>query len=436
MNDSIFCLTHTDGDGYCSGAIVKYKYPQAKIFLVNYGRNFNTSNIPDNSVVFVTDFMLPVNEMISLSQRCELHWIDHHKTAMQLALEAGFNPKGLRDSTKAACVLTWMYLFPDTPIPRAVLYLGAYDVWDFKSYVETEPFCSGANLYDLRPFDNMTKLWSDLFENKEIVNRFISDGEMVLKYNRMRNKIYSDDCAFETMFCGKLVLAANLSGVNSKVFDGKVNPEKHFAMITFSFTSSNGMWRYSIYSTKPENDVSQIAAKYNGGGHAGAAGWHTPDLLFSRDKLTVDIDPIPKNYKLLSDLVRASIAGYQCHVTSAEIGLFSSMFVTMFNNRFVLCCNANCFDVNVAFKLLEHYRRMYVPSSDFGQKIDDILFFYMDKNLAWRYIIYNVESDLEYQAKLIADGFVQYSTNCLVSNKFNPKLPFVLKKFRRLPTTI
>lgn len=46
----------------------------------------------------------------------------------------------------------------------------------------------------------------------------------------------------------------------------------------FSFNGRNGTWTYSMYSKTV--DVSNIAKKYGGGGHRGAAGFNTDKLIF------------------------------------------------------------------------------------------------------------------------------------------------------------
>ena len=48
----------------------------------------------------------------------------------------------------------------------------------------------------------------------------------------------------------------------------------------FSFNGRNGTWKYSMYSKTV--DVSNIAKKYGGGGHKGAAGFNMDKLIFEK----------------------------------------------------------------------------------------------------------------------------------------------------------
>ena len=47
-------------------------------------------------------------------------------------------------------------------------------------------------------------------------------------------------------------------------------------MLTFSWRK--GQWTVSMYSDKPDIDVSVIAKNNGGGGHKGAAGFQTDDI--------------------------------------------------------------------------------------------------------------------------------------------------------------
>lgn len=50
----------------------------------------------------------------------------------------------------------------------------------------------------------------------------------------------------------------------------------------FSFNGRNGTWTYSMYSKIV--DVSNIAKKYGGGGHRGAAGFNLDKLIFEKER--------------------------------------------------------------------------------------------------------------------------------------------------------
>ena len=49
-----------DLDGWCSGAIVKYKFPEAEMFPINYGDKFPWEEIKPDDVVYLSISRRPI----------------------------------------------------------------------------------------------------------------------------------------------------------------------------------------------------------------------------------------------------------------------------------------------------------------------------------------------------------------------------------------
>jgi len=66
-------------------------------------------------------FSLPIEEMASLNQKCDLFWIDHHKSAMERNTEL-WNSElaGLRSMDNSGCMLTWMYFHGKEEAPTVI----------------------------------------------------------------------------------------------------------------------------------------------------------------------------------------------------------------------------------------------------------------------------------------------------------------------------
>jgi len=270
------CFYHkVDLDGICSAGIVKMKYPDAILYPINYGDPFPWNDIRKDDVVFMVDFGLqPFSDMVKLNNLCKLHWIDHHKTAMDDARKVGFQASGgqlIKDGI-AGCELSWKYLFPKVSMPRIVYLLGRYDVWDHKNAPDAKPFQFGAQTYDLKPEDIKEFLNED-------VNNIIFIGKKILKYIKIRSKQETAKCAFDLTFEG-INFAATNSPLNSSMsIEGYYDESKHDAMLVYCI-NSNGNYMISVYSDKDHIDVSVIAKKYGGGGHRGAAGFELEELPF------------------------------------------------------------------------------------------------------------------------------------------------------------
>ena len=267
------CFYHkSDLDGHCSGAIVKMKYPECEMIGVDYSdklADFEASMTGDH-MVFVVDFSFSVDEMKRLNIRHKLIWIDHHKSAIEKMEECYFD--GIKNIGKAGCELTWEYLYPDKEMPVVVRLLGRYDVWDHTED-NVLPFQYGMREvgYTLPDGDIWKSLLVSNFQVIDIENK----GRIILAYQQKQDEIYAKGMSFETKFEGLRAIAINKAFCNSKIFDSVYDPEKHDIMIVFGINSEG--WKYSLYSTKKEVDVSVLATKYGGGGHAGAAGFYSND---------------------------------------------------------------------------------------------------------------------------------------------------------------
>ena len=278
------CFYHSaDLDGHCSGAIVKNKHPECEMIGINYGQEFPWDKISNGEQVFMVDFGLqPFSGMERLNSICELHWIDHHKTAIEDAHKAGFLASGgqLLEVGKAACELVWEYLRSGKKVPTAVFLLGRYDVWDH-SDDRVLPFQYGFRQHtDTRPENQ--GLWYEYMAEGPSVSETIRNGRILLSYESSQNEKFCRAYAFETELYGLSAVCANKGFTNSKVFDSVYDPKKYHLMITFCrLKPPAGKWTVSIYSTREDVDCGSIAKSFGGGGHKGAAGFQSESLPFA-----------------------------------------------------------------------------------------------------------------------------------------------------------
>lgn len=294
------CFYHSaDLDGHCSGGIVKWAIPDCEMIGMDYGEPFPWDTIAKDEDVLMIDFSLqPFSDMVRLDNSCRLHWIDHHKSAIEeyhkaYADEPQHGEVEL-DTNFAACELTWRYLsmfktfcFKDVgkiehkPIPRAVHLLGRYDIWKHAETPGALEFQYGMRgLEDTRP--ERTDLWNDLFLDDgmvdSLVDRLEKSGRDILVYEKNQNAKFMQAFGFEVEFDGLRCIAANRGMSNSLLFDSVYDPDKHDAMLMFNW--KGGQWTVSLYATKADVDVSVICKGRGGGGHKGAAGFQCAELPF------------------------------------------------------------------------------------------------------------------------------------------------------------
>lgn len=273
------CIYHSkDLDGYCSGAIVKKRYPDCELIGYDYGEPFPWDRIEESDEVIMVDVSISVSDMIKLQQltKNNLTWIDHHISAIKEYNKEGLKIPGPRNIDVSACELTWVYFFPDRPLPRAVELLGKYDTWRKDDEWETKvlPFQFGMRVECTSPETFRRYFLSE--ENFEHIQQRIDSGLAILAYLEQTNRILMQKNAFESKFKGLNAICFNGQGYNSLSFQSVYNPEKHDIMIGFYFDGTK--YNFTLYTTHDYVDCSELAKESGGGGHKMAAGFMSVSL--------------------------------------------------------------------------------------------------------------------------------------------------------------
>jgi oligoribonuclease NrnB/cAMP/cGMP phosphodiesterase (DHH superfamily) len=301
------CVYHSiDLDGWMSAAIVKHWSNQpAKptehicgIFdYIGYNYGQPIPNLSEYDKVILVDVSFPKEEMLVLNKKLGIDfiWVDHHISAIKDVEEIHKDfilPNGLRDTKFAACELTWMFLFPDKPMPEIVRLLGRYDCFGHKGTEEEQKvlqFQYGARsrVYDMNDAYNYFIKDTQL-HSIDLVKKVLSSGIEIYKYLCTEAKqIYKR--AFPANFAlsqediygggGAILyrfLCVNQDRFNPINFGIDYHKDRYDGFACFWF--ANGKWNFSLYNDNGEVDCSLIAKQYGGGGHKGAAGFVTNDL--------------------------------------------------------------------------------------------------------------------------------------------------------------
>lgn len=273
MTSTIF--HHNDADGIASAAIIlelysKEEIKEIKCIEMDYGKEIDWNDVKDNDV-FIVDFSFPPDIMKKIVKESKsLHWIDHHKTAMDNNPDLWNNKdiKGIRSLDKSGCELTWDYFFPDSQfIPYAIQLIGDYDLWLFRHPL-TKEFQAGLSLEVYSPKDSV---WNDLLSESNIfVNRFISKGETLLKAQHKRvSKSFRD--GYDIILEG---FKTRVMNSNNDISDtGHYACEKGYDIgLVWSIRGNKVI--VGLRSIGDIN-VAEIAEKHGGGGHKCAASFHT-----------------------------------------------------------------------------------------------------------------------------------------------------------------
>jgi oligoribonuclease NrnB/cAMP/cGMP phosphodiesterase (DHH superfamily) len=256
-------------DGRCSAAIVRYALgANVRLHAMDYGDPVPWAVIEAADKVIIVDFSLTLDDMLRIDSRAELVWIDHHKTSLE-ALERLNQVAGLRGTDDAACVLTWLTFFPDGPVPDAVKYIGDRDMWRF-AFEETASFCEG--LYQEETDPSNDELWKALFEGEtDLINILSTRGQVLRRARLRRIERRIERSAFEVTFEGHRTLAINLRGTGE--IGEHIRKLGYEIGYCFHEALQNGSLTTFVTLYSDQVDVSEIASRFGGGGHEGAAGF-------------------------------------------------------------------------------------------------------------------------------------------------------------------
>lgn len=268
---------HDDLDGQCSAAQVKDSMEKItakpiQCIAVQYdGITWKKDEIEEADKVYVLDFTFMDMETLAGITGQKLIWIDHHKTAMEEHKEL-WDSKilGKRDTAKAASQLTWEYLQDNKPLPAAVEYVARRDIWQFgDKKEEISAFTEACQILLHSPEDAD---WKDLLASsnngKEKVELYLKVGQALIEVQKSRvEKAF--ERGIDINFHG---LRARLINTTSDTSDiGEYVYQKLEYDIAVMWQMINDMVQVSLRSNS--TDCAEIAQKYGGGGHRGAAGF-------------------------------------------------------------------------------------------------------------------------------------------------------------------
>jgi oligoribonuclease NrnB/cAMP/cGMP phosphodiesterase (DHH superfamily) len=264
------CLHHNDADGRASAAIVRRALGmEVLLYEIDFGEPVPWDMLERAQSVVMVDFSLPPPEMQRLAASAELIWIDHHISALKAMAGIADNWPGLRDITEAGCVLTWKYFFPDQSVPRAIVLIGDRDIWRWAE-AETGPFDDGLHQRNTNPEND--DLWQPLLDDdSQLLQELIQEGKILYQARLLDVRRYVRKYGFELSFEGYRTLALNArSSGEMGAYIRQLGYQLAYCYVDV-WQNDRLMTTVTLYSEQV--DVSQLAQKFGGGGHRGAAGF-------------------------------------------------------------------------------------------------------------------------------------------------------------------
>lgn len=264
------CLYHADClDGAAAAAAVRHKYPDAELHPMDHGEP--PPEALEGKRVFIVDFSFDGPTLRAIEkQAAELHWYDHHKTALPVQEEVGF---GTIDLDESGATLSWKQLFPGEDVPKILQYVRDKDIWLWELPQSREISA------DLREMDGILNPADPIWE-KLIAGPSDHEWQAMIERGTRSRRLLKQRIekavakGFRVSLDGIEAFAVNWVGDASDIGEHIYKELGHKMAIIFSF--KGGEWSFSLRSNQV--DVSEVAVQHGGGGHPGASGFRSETI--------------------------------------------------------------------------------------------------------------------------------------------------------------
>lgn len=265
-NKNIVVLYHGNCTDGFSAAWVAWKKFGANAEYVGIGLDDAPLRGLVNKEIYFLDCTYKAKYMPELIRKNKnLVVVDHHITNKAIAKMAR---DYLFDLNHSAAVLSWKYFYNNKKIPRLLKHVEDVDLWKFKIPYSKE-IIAFMDLFDFN-FKTWDKLVKD-FENPPKYQEYIKQGRLILKYEDKIVERLVASFARPVSFAGYKVYAVNSPNFHSRV--AGLLAEKYPPIGIVWREEKNGSVHVSLRSNGTV-DVSEIAARFGGGGHKKAAGFY------------------------------------------------------------------------------------------------------------------------------------------------------------------
>lgn len=249
-------------DGFAAALVVHLAHAKdVELFAGNYGKP--APDVTGRDVIIV-DFSYPRAVMEELADKAaSILMLDHHKSAAEDM--AGFkrdNCTIIFDMNRSGAMLAWDYFKPwGSEGLEFISLIQDRDLWK-KELQGTEEFTMG-----LRSYPQDLDLWQGFFKKGPL--QLIEEGISILRYYRQLVEA-AKSIAYEADIDGVVVPVCNSTFALASDVAGELSEGRPFAAV---FYETPDGYVYSLRSRKGGLDVSAIAKKFGGGGHAQASGF-------------------------------------------------------------------------------------------------------------------------------------------------------------------
>ena len=313
-NENIIVFRHNDMDGFASAAVVMYFTGTAyeadldKYIELTHDKESDEAkfqevikNADPATKIYIVDYSFTKDTYHRLEALLKkghpIVWIDHHDSSLELIKNhpefapnrSDYDIKGIISKDGSGAYLAWKYFNPDKDAPEFIKLVSDYDTFTNKM-PDSAFFKLGVDIYlnSKREMDKYNVFISQLRRlNYNALGHnilttdglnLISKGKIIKEYIDGDNNFHIHSYGYESQLeDGTKIYCINRES-NSWVFCEFY--EKYDAVVLYYFDGEN--YKYSMYSHDKVYDCGKYAESKGGGGHRGASGWQSKELMFKK----------------------------------------------------------------------------------------------------------------------------------------------------------
>ena len=265
-----YCLYHANClDGITAAAAVHLSMSDSLVYIpVSYQEDPPFLDEDELDTIYIVDFSYKRDVLLKLAEKAKaIIILDHHKSAQEdlrdISQDA-VNIECVFDMERSGARLAWDYFHGDTDAPWIIKNVEDRDLWRF-NFSDTRAITAALYTYD---FD--LPYWTQWFGYKVAPEWLMTEGEALLRKQNKDVKGIINTIVRRTIIDGHDVPIVNALWMYSSDLLNELCKDEPFAVCYWDTPSGR---TFSLRSNKEGLDVSKIATKYGGGGHARAAGF-------------------------------------------------------------------------------------------------------------------------------------------------------------------
>lgn len=274
--DVDFVIAHGSCPDGFGAAWTAWKMHQDKIeyFFASYASNEEVPDVSGRNVLMV-DFAYKSPEIMNdLNRKANsMLLLDHHKSARD-ALEGKIDCDHIFDMNRSGARMAWDYFYPASPISHIIQYVEDRDLWKWKM-PDARHYLAALDSY---PQDFDIWNWIAGLENEHL-EQFFAEGRAICRFQEIlvNDHVNKSEKGYliapdgEEYPC-RIVNCTSKEIISDVGHELAKNDDEEVVGVAWAYSHRYNDYIFSLRSIK-DIDVSEIAKKFGGGGHAQASGF-------------------------------------------------------------------------------------------------------------------------------------------------------------------